>query len=248
MSADRKLSVLSHLYELKRRLVRGVIAVAVATIASFFLAEYIFYFLKLPAGNVELIYVEMTEMVSTYMKVCLAAGIVISTPYLAYHFFAFVAPALTRREKKYLWVILPWVTFMFLGGVAFAYFVLLPPALGILLTFGEGIATPQIRVGNYISLVIRILLVTGAVFELPVVTTFLARLGVVTPKMLASRRKAAILLAFVLSAVVTPTVDPVNQTLVAGTLVLLYELSILLARIFQKKAAPVPAAAGASES
>jgi len=248
MSNEKKLTVLSHLDELRRRLTKSVIAVAAGTVVSFIFANYIFDFLKLPAGNVELVFIEMTEMISTYMKVCLAAGIAITMPYLVYQFFAFVAPALTRKEKKYVYIILPWVTFMFLGGIAFAYFILLPPALNILLTFGEDIATPQIRIGNYISLVTRILLVTGLIFELPVVTTFLSRLGVLSPKWLAGKRKAAILLSFVAAAVVTPTMDPINQTLVAGTLIVLFEMSIWLAKIFQRRQAPQTAPAGASEN
>ncbi|MEW6142416.1 MAG: twin-arginine translocase subunit TatC [Chloroflexota bacterium] len=248
MSTEKKLTVLGHLDELRRRLTRSVIAVAIATVIAFAFANYIFYFLKLPAGDIELVFIEMTEMISTYMKVCLAAGFAITMPYLVYQFFAFVAPALTRKEKKYIYIILPWVTFMFLGGIAFAYFVLLPPAINILLTFGEDIATPQIRIGNYISLVTRILLVTGLIFELPVVTTFLSRLGVLSPKWLAGKRKAAILLSFVIAAVVTPTMDPINQTLVAGTLIVLFEMSIWLAKIFQRRQVPQTARAGASEN
>lgn len=248
MNNEKKLTVLSHLDELRRRLTKSVIAVAAGTVIAFVFASYIFYFLKLPAGNVELVFIEMTEMISTYMKVCLAAGTVISMPYLIYHLFAFVTPALTRKEKRYVYIILPWVTFMFLGGIAFAYFILLPPAINILLTFGEDIATPQIRIGNYISLVTRILLITGLIFELPVVTTFLARLGVLSPKWLAGKRRAAILLSFIVAAVATPTMDPVNQTLVAGTLIVLFEMSIWLAKIFQRRETPRTATAEASEN
>ncbi len=124
---------------------------------------------------------------------------------------------------------------MFVGGVIFAYFILVPPAMKFLITFGSDIATPQIKIGSYISVVTRLLLSIGLVFEMPVVTTFLARLGIITPKWLSDKRKPAIILAFVLAAIITPTFDPVNQTLVAAPLIILYEISIWLAKLVQRK-------------
>jgi len=124
---------------------------------------------------------------------------------------------------------------MFVGGVLFGYFVLIPPAMQFLLNFGANIATPQIRIGNYISLVSRLLLAIGLVFEMPVITTFLARLGILSWRWLANQWKWAVILAFVLGALITPTLDPVNQTLVAAPLILLYLLSILLAKMVEKR-------------
>jgi sec-independent protein translocase protein TatC len=124
---------------------------------------------------------------------------------------------------------------MFLGGVAFSYFVLLPPAIRFLFSFGSNIATPQIRIGSYIDVVTRLMFITGCIFELPVATTFLAKLGVVTSEWLAGKRKWAIILAFVLGAIITPTVDPLNQTLIAAPLIVLYEMSIWLAKLVQSK-------------
>ena len=242
MSNDKKLSLLQHLIELRRRLIRSVIAVLVATVASFFFAEHIFNILIAPAAGIELIYIEMTEMISTYMKVCLASGIILAMPYVVVQFILFVAPALTRREKKSVYLILPWIALMFIGGVVFGYFILIPPATNFLITFGSEIATPQIKIGNYISIVTRLLLAIGLVFEMPVITTFLARIGIISPKWLSSKRRAAIIFAFILAAIITPTFDPLNQTLVAAPLIVLYELSILLAKIvYRKKAEAVPA-------
>ena len=124
---------------------------------------------------------------------------------------------------------------MFIIGVAFGYFILLPPALNFLTSFGSNIATPQIKIGNYISLVTKLLLSIGAVFETPVIILFLARIGVVTSKMLAHKRRHAIVTAFILSAIITPTLDPVNQSLVAAPLIVLYEMSIWLAKLVQRK-------------
>lgn len=237
MSRNEKLTVLGHLHELRSRLIKCVIALVITTVISFVFADWIFYALILPTGGIQLIYIEMTEMLGTYMRVALASGIVLAMPYLVYQVIMFVAPALTPREKKYVYLVLPWIGLMFIGGVVFGYFVLIPPAIRFLLTFGSNIAIPQIKVGSYISLVTRLLLAIGLVFELPVITTFLARIGIIKAKWLADRRRIAIILAFVLAAVITPTFDPINQTLVAVPLIVLYELSIWLARVVQKKEA-----------
>ncbi len=247
MSDHEKQPILSHLKELRQRLIRSIIAVLVATIITFFFAPQIFEILKAPAGDINLIFIEMTEMIGIYMKVSLAGGIMLTMPYLIYHVIMFVSPALTRKEKRYVYFILPWIALMFAGGVTFAYFILIPPATKFLLSFGADIASPEIRIGNYISLVTRLLLAIGLVFELPVVTTFLARLGVLTSKWLASKRRIAIIFAFVVAAIITPTFDPVNQTLVAAPLIVLYEMSIWLAKLVQRKqprvetSAPSPA-------
>jgi len=188
-----------------------------------------------PAGDINLIFIEMTEMIGTYMKVCLASGIILAMPYLIYQLLMFVSPALTQKEKKYVFTVLPWVTLMFMGGVAFGYFILVPPATRFLITFGSDIAVPQIKIGNYISVVTRLLLAIGLVFEMPLVTTVLVRLGVITPQWLSSKRKLAIIFAFILAAIITPTFDPINQSLVAVPLIMLYEMSIWLAKLVQRR-------------
>ncbi|HEY82786.1 MAG TPA: twin-arginine translocase subunit TatC [Dehalococcoidia bacterium] len=233
--SDQKTSILSHLLELRIRLLRSLIAIAIASIIAFIFYDWIFYILKLPAQGINLVFIEMTEMLGTIMKVCLAAGIILAMPYLVYEGIMFIFPALTPREKRYVYLVLPWIALMFLGGVVFGYFVLIPPATRFLVSFGANIATPEIRVGNYVAVVTRLLLATGIIFELPVITTFLARLGVLKSQWLASRRKAAIIFAFILAAIITPTFDPINQSLVAIPLVVLYEMSIWLARLVQKK-------------
>ena len=234
MSDDKKLTVLGHLGELRSRLIKCVIAVAITSLISFIFAKQIFDILILPAGGIDLIYIEMTEMIGTYMRVSLASGIILAMPYLIYQVIMFISPALTRKEKRYVYLILPWVTLMFVGGVAFSYFILIPPATKFLITFGSDIATPQIKIGNYISIVTRLLVAIGLVFELPVLTTFLARIGVITPKWLADKRKLAIIFAFILAAIITPTFDPINQSLVAIPLIILYEMSIWLAKLVHR--------------
>jgi len=247
MSNDKKLSILDHLKEFRQRLIKIVIAIALTSILSFIFYEQIFNILIFPAPDIDLIYIEMTEMLGTIMRVCLVSGIILAMPYITYHVIMFISPALTSREKKMVYLILPWVTLMFAAGVYFGYSILVPRITAFLLTFGSEIALPQIKIGNYISIVTRLLLMIGLVFEMPVLTTFLARIGVITPRWLASKRRTAIILAFILAAMITPTIDPVNQTLVAAPLVVLYEMSIWLAKLVAKKRAkeelPLPASA-----
>lgn len=234
---DGTLTFVGHLSELRQRLLKSLIALIITTGVSFAFADRILHVLMAPAGNTNFVFIEMTEMIGVYMKVSLASGIVLAMPYLVYQLLMFVSPALTPREKKYVYLILPWITLMFIGGVAFGYFVLAPPALHFLTTFGSNIATPQIKISNYVSLISRLLIALGAVFETPVIITFLSRLGIVTAKTLASKRRHAIVFAFVLGAIITPTFDPVNQSLVAVPLIALYEMSIWLARLFQRREA-----------
>ena len=241
MSAvEQKLTLLGHFQELRKRLIRSVISVAVAAAISFVFWKWIFYILIRPAGDINLIFIELTEMIGTIMRVCLAGGLIIAMPYLTIQAILFIKPALTRKEERYIYLILPWIALMFLGGIVFAYFILIPPAIGFLYTFGSDIASPMIKIGNYISIITRLLIAIGLVFELPVVTTFLARMGIVKPEWLASKRKMAIIVAFILAAIITPTFDPINQSLVAVPLVVLYEMSIWLAKlVYRKKAEAV---------
>lgn len=234
-AGEQKLTLLGHIYELRKRLVRSVIAVIIGIVIAFIFWRWMFYVLILPAQEINLIFIELTEMIGTVMKVCLATGLALAMPYITIQAVLFIRPALTRREEKYVYLILPWVTIMFLGGVVFGYFILIPPALGFLYSFGSDIATPQIIIGNYISIVTRLLLAIGLVFELPVLTTLLARIGIIKPEWLASKRKMSIILAFILAAIITPTFDPINQSLVAIPLIVLYEMSIWLAKLVYRR-------------
>ncbi len=236
---ESKLTLLGHFQELRKRLIRSIIAVAVAATLSFVFWKWIFYILILPAGEINLIFTELTEMIGTIMRVCLASGLILSMPYLTIQAILFIRPALTRKEERYVYFILPWIALMFTGGVVFGYFILIPPAIGFLYTFGGDIASPMIKIGNYISIITRLLLAIGLVFELPVVTTFLARMGILSPQWLASKRKIFIIVAFILAAIITPTFDPINQSLVAVPLIILFEISIWLAKlVYRKKQVP----------
>ncbi len=254
-SKTNKLSLLGHIEELRNRLTRSVIAVGVTTVLSFFIAKQIFDILTFkstlvrpvfdfltsrlhlfPPPTMNLVFIDTTEMIGTYMKVCLISGLILAMPYVTYEVAMFISPALTKQERKrFIYTALPWVGLMFVIGVLFTYFIMLPPATRFMVTFGSDIATPQIRIGNYISTITRLLLAVGLVFEMPVVATVLARFGLVQPKWLASKRKWAVIIAIILGGIITPTVDPVNQLLVSLPLILLYEVSIWLTRLVYKK-------------
>ncbi|MCX6003794.1 MAG: twin-arginine translocase subunit TatC [Chloroflexi bacterium] len=235
MNETKNQSILGHLRELRKRVLWSLIAVVITTAASFFFADQIINLLKVPAGNVQFIFIEVTEAFSTYMKVCFIVGIIAAMPVIMYNALMFVMPALTSREKKWVLLILPWVLIMFFGGIYFGYRFLIPPATRFLLHFGSNVALIQPRLSNYVNFVIGLLLIIGLLFEMPVVVAFLARIGVISSRWLANKQKIIIIVAFIVSAVITPTPDAVNQTIVAGTLIALFELSILIAWLMEKR-------------
>ena len=234
---SREQSLLQHLGELRRRVFICVVAVLVGSAVSFAFFEQLIEILVKPAEDLnlgtggQLIYTEVTELLTTAIKVSFVSGLILASPVLVYQGVMFVAPGLTGREKRYLFGFMPAVVLAFGGGVAFAYYILTPPALHFLLTFGGDVATPLIRISNIVNLMIRLLFWMGLSFETPLVMYLLAQLGIVSAQSLSRFRRYWVVVAFILAAIITPTVDPVNQALVAGPLLVLYELGILLARI-----------------
>lgn len=235
---------MGHLRELRSCLLRSVVALLVALAISFFLANKVFYILMQPVPGLELIYTEVTEMLGTYIKVSLYSAFILALPFIVYQAVIFVRPALTRKEKSYLYIMLPSVFLLFTAGAVFAYLVLLPPALKFLLTFGGDIAAPMIRVENYISVLTKLIFWIGMCFEIPLVMFFLTKIGVLKPEWLSKYRRIAYILAFVLGAIITPTFDPLNQSLVAIPVILLYEFGILLSKLARRKKADIASSAG----
>lgn len=244
MSSEAKHTFMGHLRDLRSCLLRSVIALLVALPISFFLANKVFYILMQPVPGLELIYTEVTEMLGTYIKVSLYSAFVLALPFIAYQAVIFVRPALTRKEKSYLYIMLPSVFLLFAVGAVFAYLVLLPPALKFLLTFGSDIATPMIRVENYISVLTKLIFWIGMCFEIPLVMFFLTKIGVLKPEWLSKYRRLAYILAFVVGAIITPTFDPLNQSLVAVPVILLYEFGILLSKLARRKKTDIASSAG----
>lgn len=235
--SDRAISIGEHLLELRRRMTVSAIFIAVATGVSFVFHQQILKFLMVPAQGFagipegQPIYTELTEFLGIAMKVSLLSGLAISTPFILFQLVMFVAPGLSPGERRYLYTLLPVSMLSFALGAAFGYRILFPPAVKFLLSFGNDIATPYIRIGNYANLMISLLFWMGVVFETPVVLFFLSRIGIVSHEFLKRQRRYAVVVAFVLGAIITPTFDPINQTFVALPIVVLYEAGVWLAKL-----------------
>jgi sec-independent protein translocase protein TatC len=226
----KKLTIIEHLEELRQRLIRAIIALLVATALSFVFTGYLLELLLIPSGGIEPVFIKPTEMFITYFKVALIGGMALAMPIIAFEVIKFVVPGLKPNEKRYLFFVIPGMTFLFVLGVTFGYLVLLPFALKYLLTFGGDIATAFISIGEYVSFVVTLLIWMGVAFELPMFVVFLAKLRVVNHKQLRGYWKYALVGSFVIAAIITPTPDPFNQTLVALPIYLLYEVGVLFSR------------------
>jgi sec-independent protein translocase protein TatC len=205
--------------------------VTVTTLLSFVFARQFLQLLIVPMGETPPVSSSPTTNIAVFTKVALISGVALAMPVLVYQLIGFVAPGLTRREKRYLYLILPGATLSFVVGIAFAYFVMLPTAIPFLKGFLSDIIEPTWFIDRYVSFITSLLFWVGLSFETPLLIFFLAKLGVVTPEVLSRYRKYAILVIAVLSAVITPTPDPFNMILVMGPLILLYEIGILLAKL-----------------
>lgn len=223
--------LMDHLRELRNRLLRAMIALLITTAISLFFTEQILAFLIAPMGDVQPQALKPTETLGNFMKVALMAGVTLAMPVIVYQVARFIAPGLTKEERRYLFVLVPGATISFVVGVAFAYFVMLPAAIPFLQGFLADVITQQWAIGEYMSFVTSLLFWIGVSFELPLFVYFLAKLGIVDDKMLIKNFKYAVLGIAVLAAIITPTVDPLNMTLVMGPLIVLYLLGILLAKV-----------------
>ena len=235
MSAPDKISILGHLNELRSRFIKSLIALVVGTGISAVFTFRVLEFLKGPAGDTPLVYIDPTEFITTYFKVALLGGFILAMPVVLYQMVMFAAPGLTPREKRYVLVSVPGIILSFAAGVVFAWFILIPPALNFLLNFGGDVAEANIRIGRYINLILALTLWVGLSFQTPLVMTLLSRLGVVKPSSFAKRRKLAIVGAFVAAAIFTPTFDPFNQTLLASPIIVLYEIGIWLSKLANRR-------------
>ena len=237
---DKKLTIWGHLDELRRRLFRAAIALVLASGLGFWLAPRIFHFFLRPMEVLGLrpVFIDVTEMLATYFHIALMAGFAMALPVLLYEVLMFTLPGLTSRERRYVYVLLPSATFLFIFGLLFSNFVLLPPAFRFLLTFGSDIAEPQIRIGNYINVVTRLMFWTAVIFETPLMMVFFAKIGLVSYRGFARWRRWVLVLAFVVGALVTPTMDPINQTLVAIPVIFLYELGIWVSWLVARNVEP----------
>ena len=239
MDDQEKIPFTAHLEELRRRLIVCFIAVGIGFVLSYGFKEKLFHILTRPLMGVmqageKLIFTGLPEAFFTYLKVAFLSGIILATPIIFYEFWMFVAPGLYEKEKRLLVPIVSLSTVFFVGGAFFGYFIVFPYGFKFFLGFASDIVKPLPSMREYLSFASKLLLAFGLVFELPLVITFLAKLGMVSVPFLKKNRKYALLLFFIGAAILTPP-DVVTQIMMALPLMVLYEISIIGARIFGKK-------------
>jgi sec-independent protein translocase protein TatC len=232
---DQPQEIMYHLNALRKHLVRSVLALIIMTAFSFTFFEQILAILARPleGGASSLVAIEVTEPIGTVMRVSLFTGFALAFPYIVLELWLFVGPGLSRRARIWGLAAIPIATLFFIGGMVFAYFVMLPTALPFLLNF-MGISTIP-RPSNYVKFVTSLMFWIGLAFEFPLVIFLLAKLGLVKAKTLVQQWRLAIVIIAVVSAIITPTVDPVNMGLVMLPMICLYFLSIVLAKFAEPK-------------
>lgn len=239
-SETGEMSFWEHLEELRWRLIKAVIGIVLGGIIAAIFIDYIMNdFLLAPAKQttppLELINLKPYGQLVLYFEVILVCGIILSIPNLFYQLWKFIEPGMLPSERKYISTIVVFSTLCFLGGISFAYFVMLPTALKFFAAFGTSEITNTIAVDEYFSFVISVMLAAGVVFELPMVSFFLSKLGILTPKFMRRYRKHAIVIILILAGILTPSPDVTSQLLLGIPLVILYELSILISKFSQPK-------------
>jgi len=240
MREDEKAPFTDHLEELRKRLIISIAAVVVGFILTYAFKNRLFDILigplkpLLKEGGDSMIFTSLPEAFFTYLKVSLLAGIMVAAPVIFYQFWMFIAPGLYTNERRLLMPIVCLSSFFFVGGALFGYFVVFPFGFKFFLSFSTDTIRPMLSMKEYLSFSAKLLLAFGLVFELPLVLTAMARLGIVTVPFLKKSRKYAIVIFFIGAAILTPP-DVVSQVMMALPLMLLYEISIIGAKIFGRK-------------
>jgi sec-independent protein translocase protein TatC len=240
MNEEEKQPFTAHLDELRKRLIICFVAIGIGFVVCYFFKVQLFYILVAPLQKVmksgeTLIYTHLPEAFFTFLKTAFIGGLMLASPIIIYEFWMFIAPGLYDREKRLLLPILFLSVLFFVGGSLFAYFIVFPYGFQFFLSFATDTIRPMPSMKEYLGFSSKLLLAFGLIFELPLVITFLARLGIVSVDFLNKNRKYAILVIFIVAAILTPP-DVVTQFMMAVPLMALYEISILGARIFGKKA------------
>ena len=227
-----KMGFLQHLEELRGRIIKSLISIILVSIGAYFFSERLIDFISRPIP--ELYFMSPTEAFAIRIKLSLIAGIIVSVPVIFYHLWQFVVPGLFEREIKLVVPVVLASTMFFLIGATFCFLLVLPLSIKFLLGFGTEKLKPMIKIGDYVSFVSYLILAFGAVFELPVIAYFLGKLGIITPRTLKRGRRYAIVGMLVMSAFITPP-DMFSQLMLTGPLYFLYEVSIVVVRVVQKK-------------
>ncbi len=233
-------TILTHLNELRKRITWDVVSITVTTVLSFIFAEQLLDFLLKPyaASNplgAELQVLRPTEGIETFFKVSLLAGAVLSMPIILYQLWLFIAPGLTKKERKYVYIFLPSALLLFGLGISFAWFILVPASVQFLANFLPDVFNPDWTGQEYIGFLITMLFWIGVSFEMPVIVYFIARVGLVSAQTLREQWRMAIVAIAVIAAAITPSIDPITMLLTMAPLTALYGLSIFLAYVGQRQ-------------
>jgi len=237
---EDKMPLTSHLEELRKRLVRILIAVGIAFLGCFAFKEEIFRIVAqplisvLPPGS-HLVFTGLPEAFFTYIKVSLYAGIFVASPVVLYQVWKFISPGLFPKEKKFVAPFVITSTMLFVGGVCFGYFLVLPGAYKFFLEFTTDFLKPMLSMREYLTLTMKLLLAFGIIFEIPVFLFFMTKIGLVTPRKLARMRRYAIVACFIVAAIITPTPDAFTQCMMAIPMVILYEVGIIVSRLASRR-------------
>ncbi len=249
---DDKLPLTTHLRELRTRLVHIISGIGIGFFACYYFKDLLFKIIArplvavLPKGS-HMIFTGLPEAFFIYMKIAFFASLLITSPYTLYQIWKFVSPGLYKSEKKH---VVPFVlasSSLFIGGVTFGYFFVLPAAFEFFISFSSEFLKPMVSFREYLSFTMKFLLAFGLSFELPVFIFFLTKAGILNVRILTSYRRYAILIIFIVAAVLTPSPDAFSQILMAIPLMILYEISIIMARRVEKTARKKKEAAAEGE-
>lgn len=233
LNEAKDVSLVDHLSELRYRIIWMVLSVFVMSAVSYYFVEDILHVLTAPADT--LYFMRPTEAFFTYLKVAMVAGCILASPVLFYHLWAFIAPALTLKERRLASIFLPVAIGLFALGIVFCYFLVLPSAIKFFIGFSTEGLQPLLSFGQYIDFVLAFILPFGVIFELPLIMTILGYFNLITSSFLKRKRKIFLLLAFVVGAVVSPTPDVFSQSMIALPMLVLYEVSLFIVGKILKK-------------
>lgn len=227
-SLDKDMTLTEHLAELRSYLLKALAALVIGTASSVYFLQDIMDVLTSAAR--ELYYMRPAEAFMIYMKVALLSGLLLASPFMLYEFYAFARPALTWRERKFTLLCLPLALLLFIAGMLFSYSFVFPHGLEFFLGFAAGKVNPLISMESYLDFLLMLVVPFGFAFNVPVILTLLAYLGLISSRLLMKFQRHVILVAFIIAGVITPTPDIITQILLAVPLILLYEVSIVIIR------------------
>lgn len=232
-SSETKLTILEHMNELRKRIIIIALANTITSCISYSKIELVMNYIVKLAKDLKLIYVSPPELFLEYVKVSIYIGIILALPITIYQVWRFIKPALKKRERRYVIFSLFMGIIFFISGAAFAYIVVVPMAIKFFMSMSTQYVSPLFSINNYINFVLTLLTCFGIVFEMPLIVLVLTSLGLLKPSFLKKNRKYAILIIFILAAILTPP-DVMDQFLMAVPMLLLYEISVIISSIIYR--------------